>query len=169
MGLDITAFSNVRAIGPMPEDVDWDEIYDNDQRIIFVNPHFPLSGQGLLDNYIYDVSQSKAISFAAGSYGGYNVFRSLLAKAAGYDHEDAWSDEKDFQEAPFFEIVNFSDCEGTIGPVAALHLYHDFVTHRDKFIEEVKDDTWKNSRIARYDFFTKAFRLASDKGFVIFH
>lgn len=63
---------------------------------------------------------------------------------------------------PFYELIFFSDCEGTIGYEICKKLYGDFVEF-DK-ISSMQDENFYNT----YSKFKEAFRVASDNGVVVF-
>ena len=132
----------------------------------------------------YDLTpESENGGFCAGSYSGYNQWRNQLAVVAGYESaEKVWEDcnlpasfnirlfklkEIDGQEIermkPFYELINFSDCEGLIGPEICKKLYQDFVDFEDKAKEQ--DEYFYE----RYTNWKEAFRVASDNGLVAFH
>jgi hypothetical protein len=64
---------------------------------------------------------------------------------------------------PFYELINFSDCEGIIGPEVSTKLYNDFV----KFEVVAKNEEEYFYR--KYKDWMKAFKVASNKGVVSFH
>jgi len=72
-----------------------------------------------------------AIDFRAGSYTGYNRWRAVLAKFAGIqDLKAFWIKAGGIEnrkgKEPFFELINFSDCEGVISHKECKRLLHDF-------------------------------------------
>jgi hypothetical protein len=152
MGLDITAYSKLRAVGPKTDDSDlvfWD------------NPDFPGRSEGVDCSLEYEAADQHG--FCAGSYGGYNNWRNELAKLAGWNSaQHVWSQSPD--SGPFVELINFADNEGTIGPVVAAKLAKDFADH------QALADASTNSRFADvYNEFRKAFEMAADGGAVSFH
>lgn len=89
--------------------------------------------------------------------------RTLQGRARRRANPDEW------REAPFFELINFSDCEGTIGPVAAAELARDFQEQREKVrpqLEALGADGWFASQ---YDRWAVAFDMAAGRGLVEFH
>ena len=110
------------------------------------------------------------MSFRAGSYGGYSTWRNMLAEAAGYDSADqVWAGEF---SGPFVELINFSDCEGYIGPHVSAKLLADFLEYRDeveKYVSEAYGDGHEFEYFMdRYDCWIGAFETASDNGVVVF-
>ena len=187
MGLDISYYSDLKVVGPKTgEDVDYD--YDVQ---VWNEESFEYQLGSLKRDHIYDVTTiSKYGSFRAGSYGGYNQWRNELSKMAGYrDANEVWNDKtfdsfkscnprKDKLDSingigvkrvkPFYELINFSDTEGTIGPEVSRKLYEDFI----KFDKQAKEYANEND----YDWFynlyqewTNAFKIASQNGAVLFH
>jgi hypothetical protein len=99
-------------------------------------------------------------------YIGYMHWREAVARAAGYPAVDnaelrhaphltgAWEST----DGPLWELLCFSDCEGTIGPVVSAKLAADFETHahlRDALDE--RHHGW-------WDFFARAFKATADGG-----
>jgi hypothetical protein len=169
MGLDISAYSNARLITDHePLEDEWCED-ENHVNAYITDGAFHRSFRGLLNGHCYDVSESEGHGFRAGSYGGYNYWREDLARfALGVDPGEVWTAPLGYQDAPFFELINFSDCEGAIGPEAAVDLLKDFYDHRDKYraSHSVLDRTYD---LERYDDWTKACELAAAGGLIIFH
>lgn len=134
---------------------------------------FAPRGEGLDLDAVYEYADT--FGFRAGSYSGYNDWREQLAKLAGYPaapHKDydgkivqrhaqgAW----DALAGPFWELINFADNEGTIGPVLAKKLARDFAMFEND--ADATGDAWF---IARYADWKRAFEMASDGGAVEFH
>ncbi len=175
MGLDITAYSRIEMI---------DAVYDQDGEPIDPTTRKPIGGDFYRpsENPHYDRADgirpgvyryAKAIRHHAGSYGGYNRWREQLAELAGWPripHEEdganrpscaasAWN----ATEGPFWELIAFSDCEGTIGAVTAAKLAKDFANH------QAKADAHEDERFrAKYKEWRAAFELAADGGVVSF-
>lgn len=169
MGLDITAYENaVRLdidvldydVWPYPVDADvlvWDYA-DNGSEFL----------QGGVEPGFYTVDD--VYEFRAGSYSGYNEFRRELALFANYRDRDAWVTPELYRDYPFFELVNFSDCEGYINSEDAGRLYEDFVEHRQAWVEQwEKIPAHGDWLIAKYDDWMEAFNYARKNGFVAFH
>ena len=129
MGLDITAYSDLTLdlTAEMDADgypVDWNNfvmVWDlTEQEKLFPGR------AGNLRQGIHSFSDN--YGFRAGSYSGYGSWRSWLAQLAGFkDAADYWN--RATPEAPFYELINFSDCEGFIGHEAAAELAKDFGAH----------------------------------------
>lgn len=171
MGLDITAKSNMALVGLHDE---YNEAWEGyEVEVSYINPDFPhavpASFAGKQYALYFETAQTQAYSFRAGSYGGYSQFRRTLGMGTAV--EDIWRFPERFVDAPFFEMINFSDCEGLMtGPVCA-KLHKDFVDNLERYtdyvVETVEDDF--NYYISKYLDWTEAFRLGSMDGYVAFH
>jgi len=87
----------------------------------------------------------------------------------GKGAHEIWADAT--TKGPFVELINFSDCEGEIGPIVAAKLAKDFAEHQEKARTYVplhndpdEPDWWFNL----YKDWRKAFEMASDGGSVCF-
>jgi hypothetical protein len=132
---------------------------------------FPQSSRGLERERCYEVS-GESIGFRAGSYSGYSEWRGMLARfGMGTDPRWVWSEPETFKDTPFFELVNFSDCEGSIGPEACADLSVDFETMRDEILNSrswPRPEDW-DWFVDLYDTWASAFALAANTGLVEFH
>lgn len=172
MGLDITAYSGTQAVRAFDDKFGVEE-YETEYYFSDEGKYCAIYGKnnasftqndGLVPGaYSYENEHG----FRAGSYSSYNRWRDQLAHLAGYGcAENAWALCKDGIPAdkPFIELINFSDCEGTIGSKTATKLLTDFEKY-DKVAMEVEDPWF-------YDLYTEwktAFQMAADNGFVSFH
>lgn len=169
MGLDITFYKKLKRV----EKEAWDlavashEFPDetsevacsNDWVTLYVNPDFPGREEGVEGEVAYEFTDSD--SFQAGSYGGYNRWRSQLAAMAGTNEGELRQQYDDSQ--PFAPLIWFSDCEGTIGPVVSRRLAADFEKHLEA--AEATNDTYF---LDRYKEWMEAFQAAADEGCVAF-
>lgn len=174
MGLDITAVSSVvECVSDA-----WDEFEDDDSLGyddvlgLFQHPDFKAQADGIA-NGIYSV-EGVRFGFRAGSYGGYSRFRNLLSDCVhGVAVEEIWSEPGKWKTKAFFSILNFSDCDGFIGPQTSKELHEDFKKHRDAFHEYCQDasNAASDYTVEVYDNFMRAFAIASElgKGIVSFH
>lgn len=166
MGLDITAYSNLTPI---------DCVYDDDGEPIdpttrlpiddairlYLNEDFPGREEGLRGMTF--TTPDSPFQFCAGAYGGYSGWRKALAQLAGYEPESLWErSAMSDKSVPFGELVNFSDCEGTIGPVASVKLARDFAEFSDKARQI--EFLWP-----KYQLWHTAFDVAAKNGAVSFH
>lgn len=162
MGLDITYYKNLT---PAPSEAeDAIQLYDN--------PSFPGRSAGIDCNANYIAESSGG--FRAGSYSGYNTWREELAKFAGYpavapERAERGSSRHDSgawqaDGGPFWELINFSDCEGTIGPIASAKLAKDFAENQSR-ADEYSDPSWRQL----YTAWRTAFETAAKNGAVSLH
>jgi len=165
MGLDITAVSKLQhAPTYQPPEDDYEDGY----HFAFWYDGFDASGRGLVRDAWYAATPgSEYHGFRAGSYGGYGEWRNDLAASAGLSLDDYWNEPDRGQL--FYELINFADNEGTIGPDAAKNLLADFKAHRAVYVASRAAGNWGQYDIERYDDWTRAVELASDAGMVIFH
>lgn len=172
MGLDITAYSNLRAVGRPPET--WCE---NEGHVrAFAYDSFPASFRGIpvLGNSVYPNAQfleggcyettekTETCRFHAGSYGGYYRWRLDLAGRFNPIELNGRSFSEPDPGKPFYELIWFADNEGTIGPEAAKDLLADFREHVDEALPDLDD-------YFTYTNFMRACELAADNGLISFH
>jgi hypothetical protein len=99
-------------------------------------------------------------SFHAGSYGGYNQYREALCEMAlDATPQDVWHSYDEYAGRPFAEQINFSDCEGTIGPDVCRKLAGDYVAFRER-----AGDVLESYFFDVYERFREAFQHAADTG-----
>jgi hypothetical protein len=169
MGLDITAYSNLRAVG-MHVATGWCE--EDGHVTAFAYASFPQSFLGIpiidqdsqsLYGGCYEVTDgTETFGFDAGPYGGYYRWRLDLAER----FNPVELIERSFVEPdpakPFYELIWFADNEGSIGPTAAAELLADFRAHVDEALPELDD-------YGAYSNFMRACELAADNGLISFH
>lgn len=177
MGLDITAYSNLKKLDCVFDDEGEPISAETRQHLeydlhVYENTDFPGRADGLQDRAVYAADDT--IRFRAGSYGGYNAWREELARIAGYPLTDyskyeriskrhdagAWAVES----GPFWELINFSDCEGVIGPLVSAKLAKDFSD-----FDAVAKLSEKAYFYEMYSQWREAFEMASNNGAVDFH
>lgn len=164
MGLDVIAFEHATPVLDHLNQTECDEHY------VAYADCFPQSFRGLEDGRCYELS-GLDFGFRAGSYSGYNEWRDNLAqRALGVSAETVWADERTYATEPFFELINFADNEGSIGPEAAADLAADFRDLRAKVnglpLDDPDEEAWF---MACYDNFAHAFDLvARGNGLVSF-
>lgn len=158
MGLDITAYKDAEhQHGDSPSEEDYDL-----GRFWVYGGEFPERLDGMPEGTYSGVAVT---GFRAGSYSGYNYFRERLSMI-GLDAmpEEVWAHPATYQGKPFFELVQFSDCEGAIGPKSSAKLADDFDLYRERAMKELPSG-WTEA----YDLWRFAFRAVAGNGFVIFH
>ena len=176
MGLDITAYSNIKRLDAFLND-DGDAVYSGtDEAVkeryfhIWKNPSFPGRADDLVDDAIYTFED--CIGHGIG-YGGYYWWRNELAGLAGYpvsEHTVSFGKENNHfggalnaESGPFYELINFSDCEGVIGAVVATKLLADFNTFNDQ-AEEIGGQFFE-----QFKHWKAAMKMASNNGCISFH
>lgn len=167
MGLDITAYSHLKAVGKHAEA--WCD--DENHVEVFAYDAFPQSFRGipvlatedtqggsfLVGGCYALTTETKTHGFRAGSYGGYNQWRADLERQFNPDRT---------LDGPFYELLWFADNEGSIGPDAARDLLADFREHAKAY---QPPGSWSEYARQCYDDWTRAFELATDGGIVSFH
>lgn len=168
MGLDIRAFSVATLTDEHAREGEfWCGIEDH--KVVFCYDGFEQSLRGLVVGRCYDVGQGVSIYHHAGSYGGYNAWRDRLARVhLGVSARTVWRDPEAYRDRPFYELINFADNEGFIGPEAAADLLLDFEAGRDRWMVATDDDVVDHDDRRKYDEWTKAFRTAAGHGLVRF-
>lgn len=129
MGLDVLACNRIHWLDAWYDEengtavlrdtgkvLNWDQFF-----VANINPDFPGRADEIEHGALYGFD--KEIRFRAGAYSTYNRWREKLARFAGYtSQEDCWSGT----EGPFWELINFSDCEGDLGTATCRKLLADF-------------------------------------------
>ena len=155
MGLDIDAY------GKCKYDRAFDEDYytKNDLVYVYENPDFThalTEDEGL---YSYEES----FDFHAGAYDAYNEWREKLSyEMLGASPQEVWENADQYKGKPFYELIDFSDCDGTIGTKTSEKLYNDFKDNITK-ASEIDDRDF----IMQYQQWMHAFDIAKDDGFVV--
>ncbi|WP_335956158.1 hypothetical protein [Acinetobacter guillouiae] len=176
MGLDITAYKKLKAFNGQYNDgtdevlnvetgllVGWDDYFKP-----CINRNYVERATDVNEDQFYTFEDS--IGFRAGSYGGYNNWREQLAKLAGYPCLDGEGDRHLYSNGAwkahngaFWELINFSDCEGVIGTEVSKKLLKDFIDFEESakqvggYFHELYNE-WKT-----------AFEYAGENGAVDFH
>ena len=155
MGLDIEAYRKLKIDETVEDD-------DGETTSFFINPDFPGRADDIEGGkpYVYD----SVFSFRAGSYSGYGAWRRELCKTLGFtSDDDYWYNAT--PETPFYELINFSDCEGVIGTEISEKLLKDFSDHQEGIDKWESHSPWVHKL---YKLWRTAFETASDDGAVKF-
>lgn len=162
MGLSISAYATIK---PSTEAA-WDSVQDGSVVHLWNAQAFVSRGDGIAVGH-YEVGATSAHGFNAGSYTGYSEWRRQLAQLVGTTPEDVWGGA----EVPFAELINFSDCDGFIGPVTSAKLAKDFADWqaRAETFAETLDGFDRSWFIARYADWRISFDIAARGGVVVFH
>ncbi len=163
MGLDIRAISKLRYIGLRCTDLTDCEFQGQVVATCFEgNEMWPRNFQGLQEGCYQQLSGSLSYNFHAGSYSGYNEWRSWLCETfLEIPPSYLWEHPEIFVGKPFYELINYADNEGDIGPIVSAKLFKDFIVHADK-ISSYADD-WRRQK---YHDWMRAFELGADQGVV---
>jgi len=171
MGLDILAISNLRLITPevkaaldrLPEISVGDEPTLTITELSKEASHCRCTDMENGD--YYRTEDSEEYDFRAGSYSSYGDFRREISETfLNSTPARVWSYPKSYEGHPFYELVDFSDCEGVLGTEVCAKLHKDFVEGRGKFFDEIESD-WSKEK---YDSWTKALAVGKENGVIIF-
>lgn len=170
-GLDVTAYEKLTAVLSPKLDSYGEPSEPNQIQLAPVD--FAERFDGLTAGQVY--RYESAFDFSAGSYTGYNYWRNELAKLAGYEQTpyksfngetelryDAavWNGEK----GAFWELIDFSDAEGVIGPVVCKRVYKDFLQY-EAVASKHSDEYFRTS----YQDWMRAFSMCANDGAIVFH
>jgi len=172
MGVDIYGWSKVRLAEDQTFDADGEPTAGENANKIYINDDFPgrctewPQGAVLFVDGVYEHCYGRA-------YSGYSAWREELAKIAGYPMTDfEWLGQKlkrhdagawQVTEGPFWELINFSDCEGVIGTSVCKKLAKDFQDFQTK-ADEHENESWREG----YKCMRHAFEIGADEGLVRF-
>lgn len=177
MGVTVQAISRTHLTEPH----DREDCYGN-HFLVFAHREFVQSFRGLHDDTsdpdrkrlggrCYEATaDTKRHKILSTSYGWYGCWRETLAKAVlGVEPVAVWTDFDSWRARPFFELINFADSEGCIGPEACADLLSDFQNpdHRAAYEAVAADmrdplDTW----MSVWSSWVTGLALAVDGGFV---
>lgn len=159
MGLVISAFDGVKLVRAMTvKESNGIETPDG-QVYLYQDGDRPQS-DGMVDGFYTFADKSRRHD--VGPYSSYGFFRDALSRLMlAMSAEDVWSSKR--TEGPFVELINFSDCDGFIGPKTSAKLAVDFALHADKTTGAEKGFR------REYAAFRRAFDRAALGGAVKFH
>lgn len=186
MGLDITAYRQLKHEADAPVDEDGDP--KDWQSYVLFRQEYLTSGEkdwsgrtdGLVDcilknniaaqvanliisNQTLVCSYKDSFHFRVGSYGHYLQWRNWLAIISGWGSaEKCWKHDK--SGGPFYELIHFPDCQGVIGPVVSAKLATDFAE-----FEPIAIEAGNGEYLGLYCDWKKAFEMAADGGCVDYH
>ncbi|MEE9374515.1 MAG: hypothetical protein V3V00_15780 [Saprospiraceae bacterium] len=167
MGLDITAYRNIKLISQTVTQEEYEKLYWNELSFYsFISNDFKGRAKDIHDKSAY--SSDEAYSFGAGSYSGYGRWRKWLCEnilgappIVIWDNYDHYVENK----KPFIELIYFSDCEGIIGTEVSKKLYADFKEYENKIPKSNEHDEHMHTMYMEW---LECFRLASNNGCVVF-
>ena len=181
MGLDVSAASHLRYVGPIPSDEEREKLEEDlsAQGKDSWDVYFFVYGNGSSHKAqlagtkpgMYALTErSEQHSFRAGSYSGYNLWRRMLSQFAhGVDPEVIWESPRRYRGKAFVELIDFTDCDGRIGTETSKKLAQDFSDNAKRAADyastaENGDYFWEV-----YQEFAQAFALAAQDGALAFH
>ena len=157
MGLDIVAYQGLTKT-------------DAEENIRVAHDQFGYSSD--LEQGWYDC-EGDSFHFRAGSYSSYGTWRRALCQAIhGVNEVEFWKNEENFYSQPFYELFNFSDCDGQTGPEVSEKLHQDSANpeNEKKFLDYCKENLeteyLEEFYKANWDDFKKAFGMARRGGLV---
>jgi len=166
MGLDVRAYRGLTlapdaAVDDDGDPVEWKNyIRLRKETLDGTEEHWPGRTIPLVAG-IYTAAEH--LDLPCGPYSRYNRWREWLCEAAGHGApSDIWDGR--VTVGPFVELINFSDCEGIIGPVVCAKLAKDFAEHQEHIIGGAQ-----GYEAEMYRRWRRAFELAADGGCVDFH
>lgn len=161
MGLDIFAIEKIRKLS---DDFEADfGSFEEEGQIFRAKINDKFEAHDHLTTGVY-VSEGASMEFGAGSYGTYNGFRSDLCMLAHNVYPNIiWNNPDIYKGSDFYELINFSDCDGVIGSSTAQKLLSDFKKYREAYLLE--NDVWMGES---YENWIKALDLAGNDGMLIF-
>jgi hypothetical protein len=128
----------------------------SDATALYINRDFPGREEGIVGGVAYTYDQRTRCFNSTCGY--YCYWRSQLADLIGYCRDNL----KGGDAGPFVELIEFSDCEGTIGPVVSAKLAKDFIDY------DVLASAQSEVFYSTYVMFKAAFEMAADDGAVEF-
>lgn len=175
MGVDIGAFK-IKKLEPgeinfpiEPDENHETWVHDDFHRTLL--PHEKVDIIFNAETYEYENKVSLGEELSMG-YGSYNFFRNKLAIAAlGKSCEQIWDevcnleDQEDYPH-PLYHLINFSDCEGEIGPKAVELIFTYLEGEKERITDAIgKDLAPRFERL--FDMFKRAYQN-KPHGFVSF-
>src|SRR5438876_301239 len=148
MGLDISAYRQITNGDPI--DIASGKAIDDDYFSLYYIPEFQDRADGLVEGYY---RYAEKFDFRAGSYSEYNEWRDSLARLAGWRNANQAFNAKG---GAFWELINFADNDGIIGPKTAAKLAKDFADFQAK--ADTWDEPWWREK---YEHWRKACEMAS--------
>jgi hypothetical protein len=174
MGLDIYAYSKIveeTEVSKNQKRLEELGLSERGEEIMSIETFDEHAYKGLSPGTYFTTDQSESFSFRAGSYSGYNQWRSVLSQTMlGVSPEQVWTNPDEWKDRPFFGLINHSDCDGAIGGPVAKSLYRDFVEYKKKAESYTGDPLNEDNGwfVEVYLDFLKAFELAADDGILVF-
>lgn len=182
MGLDISFYQAAQMLPAdaiVGDDLDYDKYPDG--RLAYVNDDFLAQADGLPEKFAF-AAEGEGRDARIG-YASYGHWRECVAKAVGYPkappHPDESSLDASYRESlphvtsawrghfgPLHDLLNFSDCEGVIGPQTCAKIAAELAEYRDRALACMSDAP----RFSEfYDAMMQGFSIVGPTGFARFH
>lgn len=156
MGLDISFCASVK-VDPNPP-VDHDAL-----RVVQNHDSFVARAAPFKDGDHFTTDGAKARYSSA--YSSYNRIRDILCrKILGISAEELWADKAKRDEPGFAEMVNFTDCDGFIGPEPCARISAALATLPEDWI--AAQEEWDATCIRRL---RDGFAVAANGGCAEYH
>lgn len=169
MGLNVTGFHEVERTGATIDDFVAGQVNHHDHVYLVQEAGYSDRSDGIADG-IYRIG-GKRFDISVGSYACHDTFRAGLAALVGRSQEQVWNDTTgQARKLPFYELIDFSDCTGFLGPRTSRKLVLDFSDMRGeavKYARKTSNLEWLNN----YGLYHRACLLAAacGRGVVLFH
>ena len=162
MGLYIIAVNKIKKIANFSEN--WENLVDiDDKKLIRVKINNLFSSHDHLESGIY-VYEGEEMELSCGAYSSYSNFRNTLSNIAhNIDSTEIWNNYEMFKGEAFYELINFSDCDGVIGPTSSTRLLSDFKRYKEDFFKISNE--WD---CEYYEDWIKILEIASNDGMLVF-
>lgn len=165
MGLDVSYYTDIQFVRKLREDEEYFERGELEGDLYHLSPIADFVEQADGVDGIYKVGSRS--SFRVGSYSYYGFWRDQLARMTGeHSAEAVWEKSRLGKDGPFYALIDFSDCEGVIGPQTSNRLAQSF----DVWLDRAREFGAKDGRsfMETYEDFRRAFRAAARTGCVEF-
>lgn len=168
MGLDIFAYSKLIRV---TEELTAEEIDDRGLLEVEMSDNICTARIDPTEAGVFSYNEEDVFIFRAGSYSGYNQVRAVFSQIGmGVEPETVWNDPSKYEGQPFYEIANFSDCEGVIGATVCKKLLIDFRKYKIDLTKALLKNLYSDaSQSTDYiDSWIRALELAADGGVLVF-
>lgn len=174
MGLDMRALRKLERIEEKDENDERDK--GNHTVRVWESRHFPGRHRPLEPGwYRGEPMMFGPFPFKSlGAYREYGMFREFLAIVGGYEKHPTPQESPEHphactawqaHEGPFWELINFFDNEGVLGPDACMKLSEDFRAH-SVIASKVSIDLDRTDFAETYSVLWRMFAFAADGGVV---
>jgi len=171
MGVDITGYKTLgEKLADDYEEFEekWPDFEDEPAHVfLYQIEKFEDRGDGI-EPGIYAVT-GETESTGNVHYSYYNMWRLHLSEwILGKCPSWVWTHREECEGQPFYELIDFADNEGYLGPETSASLYHDFAKYRDHFERCAGLERRGDGLVKLYLDLEDIFRLAMVEGVVSF-